>query len=267
MNSILLILFFLAIGVITGIFSGMFGVGGGLIFVPSLYFALDSLQSLHAQNIPIVVIATSLFAGSLASFSAFLYHRNKQNVNILYALLLGAGSSITAATIPFAAVNIASSELKIIFSVLLIAAALSMLFEKEESTKKSVELNKYYLIPFGLFVGGISALSGLGGGVVFVPLLLYLFNLNIKRAIGTSALAVAITMMVSTITYMLINLDVEFGYLNLGYVDIAAGLPLGIGAVFGAKIGAKIVLSSSNSIIKKIFSLFLIIVIIKILIG
>ena len=264
MNELIVILIALVIGYFNGIMAGLFGIGGGLVFVPSLiillpYFSVESSSLYHSA------IATSLLAGSFASISSFINHNKKQNVNIKYGLFLSFGSMFTAILLPSFVVKVDASSLKYIMTVILTLAALKLILEKDGSNGKII-LHKYYLIVVGLCAGALSVFTGLGGGVIYVPVLAYLFSFDFKKAIGTSSLAVVFTMVSSSIAFALFTKGNPTGLYQIGFVNYLCGAALGIGAVFGAIYGVKLAFLSSTKTLKRVFAGFLLLVILKVLI-
>ncbi len=249
-------------GIVTGIASSMLGIGGGLIFIPVLTFILPYLGISHSQLIHIVV-ATSLFAGSFSSTGAFIQHYRMKNVVFKKAGPLLTGSLISAFVIPRFVITIDAEVLKVTIVTILLLVAIKILLEKNGETGLKKKLNDKFLLPFGLFVGGISALTGLGGGIIFVPVLTFFFALDIKKAIGTATLVVAITMISSTVAYGLLHSGVENIKGLVGYIHVYAGLSLGAGALIGNFTGAGFFKKYSSSTIKKIFAVFIILIVLK----
>lgn len=262
MSEALQILIFLSIGIITGTASGLLGIGGGIIFVPALYFMLPELN-VSPGALSYTAIATSLFAGSFSSSGAFLNHLKAKNVKIKEALLLAVGSVVAAVITPIFVVQIDPHVLKYIFSVILFLVAVNMLLNRNPEAEVKIKFNLYLLIIFGVFVGAVSAISGLGGGILFVPILVYLFAFDIKRAIGSSTLVVALTMISSALSFAMINSTGYVGKYHIGYINLFAGALLGLGAVVGAWVGSKLMFKFSTLSVKRIFSLFLIAAILK----
>ncbi|MBN2572722.1 MAG: sulfite exporter TauE/SafE family protein, partial [Ignavibacteriales bacterium] len=255
--------FLLLIGILAGISSGMFGVGGGVIFVPAIYFYLSYI-GVDDNIIPFVSIATSLFAGSLSSLSSFVNHYIIKNIDFKKAFLLSSGSVVTAVLTPFFVIKIQPSIFRYVLIVILVLVALKMFIENGNKNKSSEKkLSNLFLIFFGFIVGIISSFSGLGGGVIFVPLLVYFYSLDIKRAVGTSALVVFFTMLSSAITFALIAKGNGVGINQIGYVNYFIGIILGGGAIIGATFGVRLVKTLNSIMLKKIFAIFIIIVIIK----
>ncbi len=262
MTDIIIFIVLAFSGIVTGIASGMLGIGGGLIFIPVLtiilpYFNLPARQIIH------IVVATSLFAGSFSSGGAFFHHLNMKNVDFRKGIPLLSGSLISAFIIPEFVISLNEELLKLILLIILLSVAVKLLLEKDGEVKIKKKLGDIYLFPFGLIVGGISALTGLGGGIIFVPILTFFFALDIKKAIGTATLVVAVTMISSTVAYGLLSSELSGNQGLIGFIHIYAGSLLGTGALIGNFGGAKIFKKYPSAIIKKIFAVFIIIIILK----
>ena len=99
----------------------------------------------------------------------------------------------------------------------------------------------------GIIVGILSSLSGLGGGFMIVPLLIFLGR-EAKLAVGTSFVFILVVAISSIIAHY-----------RLGNVDIKTGLMLGLGGVIGAQIGPQILQHVSEQNFKRVFSVLLVI--------
>lgn len=104
------------------------------------------------------------------------------------------------------------------------------------------------LLIVSYFAGLLGALTGLGGGVVMIPALVLLFNVNIHYAMGASLISVIATSSGSAMAY-----------LRGGYVNLKIGILLECGAVIGAFVGAYLVYYVSTSIIAIILGAVLIV--------
>ncbi len=241
----------------------MLGIGGGIIFVPSLYILLP-LLGYDPSIVAYAAIATSLLAGAIAaSFSGYLYYKNN-NLDLKRALLLSTGSALSAFIFPFFVIQVNPVTLKIIFAIVMFTVAIKMLSERTDPTGGKTQrfMKDTFLPAIGIFAGSLSAFTGLGGGVVYFPSLYYLYNLKIKKAVGTSAVVTAATMISASIAFI-----IQDGGSHNGYVSLAAGIPMGLGAIVGARSGVNFVLKIKPVFIKKIFSIILIIVVIKIILN
>ncbi len=262
--DVYLIILLLAIGFTTGLLSGLLGIGGGVIYLPTLLFMLP-LLGLNNELITISAIATSLFAGSIASFSTFYNHKKRKNVSLKEGFIFGMGAVISASIAPKIIVDIDPSILRIIIALFISIVAIKLLLSNDKKEKTNYSFNRKWLFLFGLFFGGLAAISGLGGGVFYVPVLYYFLNGNLKLAVGTSTVVILLTMVSSSISFLLLNSEWNSDIFQLGYINVASATLLGFGAVFGAYFGVKLVFKVPLPIFRKIFSLFLIIIVLKII--
>ncbi|WP_452223399.1 sulfite exporter TauE/SafE family protein [Lacinutrix chionoecetis] len=121
--QILLIL--IIVGLLAGVFSGMFGVGGGVIMVPLMVFALGYNQH-QAQGMSLAILAVPV-----TFLAAYTYHTTGDNpINFKYALIIAACFVLGGYFGTKIAISINESVLKKIFSVLLVAVAVKMFFSK-----------------------------------------------------------------------------------------------------------------------------------------
>lgn len=241
------------IGFIAGLLSGILGIGGGIIFVPFLLFYLP----FHLGTRELLVkhsVATSLFAGAFATTSSAVNHFFRKNIIKKEALLLGAGSIAATIIFHYFVVNVNAIIITYIILVLLVFILFENLFVHGKFEIKN-EIPKFYLLIFGLGMGLISILTGLGGGVLAVPVFTYFYQIDIKKAVGTSSVVVACTMVSAAIMHLFVS--------DSSLVVVNVGLLMGISGVIGAFVGAGITSRVSESSIRIIFSIFLIITIIK----
>jgi len=109
-----------------------------------------------------------------------------------------------------------------------------------------VSPNILVLIVSGIVVGVGAALTGLGGGFLMVPLLLF-FGYAAQKAVGTSFVAI-----------LLISISALFAHNKLQNVDYKVGILLGLGGVLGAQIGARIVEHLSTAQFRRLFAVLLV---------
>ena len=106
--------------------------------------------------------------------------------------------------------------------------------------------NIVIMLVLGLFVGIGASFTGLGGGFLMVPLLLFL-SFSSQKAVGTSFLAI-----------LVISISALVAHNKLANIDYRAGILLGVGGILGAQIGARLVEHVSTANFKKIFALILV---------
>jgi uncharacterized membrane protein YfcA len=166
LTEILLHAVILILGFGTGILIGILGIGGGLIFVPVLYFILP-LFDIPPTQLVFVTVGTSLFAGAIASTSSGLQHYFKKNVILREAKILAIGSVLSAFILPFFITQVNSKVIEIIVVVVLVIIALKMFMERngDNSTRQSGTVDDKFLLVLGIIAGSLSAFTGFGGGI------------------------------------------------------------------------------------------------------
>jgi len=257
------LILYVVIGLFTGVISALFGIGGGIVFIPTLLFTLPVLLP-GSEIIPLVTISTSLFAGSFAATSSFINHLRIGNINIKAAVLLAAGTVVSALIVPRILITMPTEMVTGLMVIILSAVAIKMFFDKEDHSSV-MRLNLYWLTPIGILVGAISASGGLGGGIFYLPILHYVFGFDVKRAIGTSVMTVALTMISAAASYATAECPEIFG-MQLGFVHLGAGLALGLSAAAGAFIGIRFHDRIHSNKMKKFFAILIIIMVIKLVV-
>ncbi len=109
-----------------------------------------------------------------------------------------------------------------------------------------MDVTSLAIIASGVFVGMGASFTGLGGGFLMVPLLLFL-GFTAQKAVGTSFVGI-----------LIIAVSALFAHDRLAHVDYKYGLLLGLGGIIGAQIGARLVDGVSTDMFKKIFAVILI---------
>lgn len=253
---------FLLLGIAAGILSGLFGIGGGIVMVPSLIalFGMDILNA-NATSLAAMLLPVGVF-GVIAYYKAGLVNIKE---SLWIALGLFAGSFVGGEL----AVNISESVLAKLYSGFLLYIALSYFdvfakigelrlkyFSKKEFNPTISNLKKKENTPksfwafllVGLGAGVFAGMFGKGGGIIIVPILISIFHYEGKMAVATSLAALQLPVgLPSVLIYA------EKGYLNL----IAAAL-IAVGIVAGALVGSKIGINLPPKIFKKVFAVFLI---------
>ncbi len=115
----------------------------------------------------------------------------------------------------------------------------------------------------GLVGGSVSALSGLGGGIVIIPILHSLFHMDIKKANAISLGVIGITSFIMSIFSMLENTHSDFRYYSLGYIIFPVALSLTAGVIIASPLGVKASRTVAPQTLSYLFSLFMALVIIR----
>lgn len=209
-------------GLIAGLASGLFGVGGGVVMVPAVLFLVPGTDFHLAKAASLVVIAVSSTWGILT-------HQRKRSVDLTDGALLAGGGLVGTALAAWAVEGIAAASLTLAFAAVLLAAGLRLaLGGSPRAHVISPGRRRAYLIAGGFAGGLLAGAFGIGGGILMVPLLLFV-GVPIHMAVGTSLVAVLVNAVSGTITHA------ALGY---GPQLLSLGVPLAIGAVPGTRLGA-----------------------------
>lgn len=234
------LLLFLIIGMVIGIFSGFFGVGGGFILTPLLL--LSGFPTVTA-------IATSLLYTVGTSFSGVIAHLRLKNISFKVAILVGlSGIIATQIAHPFVLYlerkGFDTLLIPIFYLVLLAYFALSMLTKEKPQDHINNDVVGFSFIKYilvGFFGGLISTTLGVGGGFVLVPLLIGVLKIKPRLAVGTSLLSVFFIVSVGFVTYA-----------SGTPIDYTIGIALVIGALIGGQLGALVTTYYTNREIKRL---------------
>lgn len=255
-------LLFIVVGCGVGFLAGFFGIGGGLLIVPLLIFSYGYTQiPLSVQTH--LAMGTSLFVIIFTSLMSALQHHKQHNVYWPAVYSIGLSSGLTAFVTAGLATELSGRYLRIIFALVVIAMGILMLIENETASKQRLSLTSKpttrSLIGIGLASGVISALAGVGGGVITIPMMYYLLKIPFKLTIGTSSATVIITALFSVAGYISGGIGhADLPEWSLGFVDFQRGGALVIGTFLWARIGAVTSFRTHPYRLRILFALFII---------
>ena len=231
------------LGFVSGIFSGLIGVGGGLLIIPALLFIYPLLTGHPSIGIKLAtgLSAVQSLIGSLSS--AYIHHRNQQ-AHLKVILLLGVATMIGAFFGGWATKYV--SELAISWVYIIVLGLMICLSIYKRYGKKSVESEdpfeeipgKKLAFVLGIGIGALSGLMGIGGAILLIPLMTSHMKMPTRLAIGSSSGIIFITSIGTTIGKAL-------GHLILP----AEAAVIAIGALFGGYIGANLSKRSPESLL------------------
>jgi len=248
-----------ASAVVVGFMAGFFGIGGGLIMVPILFY-MFSFVGVEQTIIMHLAIGTSFSIIIPTSIISTMTHMKFKAVDLSIVKTFGAFVAIGVVLGTIFAVSLKTSSLVLFFSIMTLIFAIYFLMAKEKINLAPREINLIYRVICGFLSGFLSAPMGIGGGVFNTPIF-KMFGYPINIAIGSSgaigffiALIGAIGFAVSG-SYLNINVPLSLGFVNiptfLVYVPITT---------FMAKIGAETVHKVDKKFIGKLFGIYLFIV-------
>lgn len=249
---------FLLTGLLSGFLSGLLGIGGGVVLVPALIGVFTYLQFPQAALMHFAT-ATSLTIIAMASMVGIYQYARRGLIHFRVVKRLVPGIFIGVAVGVFLANHLSSRELSIIFGVLLIFIAIKTLFFKQISEKASLPHGSWVFC-FSVFVGVLSGLLGVGGGVLIIPFLIY-FGLPMREASGTS-LACTLVIALTGVGFFLLTDGLEARLLPLssGYIYWPAFFAASVGSIMGVPLGVRLAMILDTQWLERIFGVFLLLV-------
>lgn len=246
-------------GIIGGLIAGMLGVGGGIVIVPVLDFALGILKVDPSIRMH-VAVATSLATIIITSISSTRAHHSRGAVDFdlvrSWAPYIFIGSIIGTVI----ASQLDSRALSGVFAVVAMLAVIKLLFpfDHVKLTDKVPDGVAIKSVP--LAIGGLSTMMGIGGGTVSVPAMT-LCGHPIHRAVGTAAFFGLWIAIPGTISYIVSGWgDPRLPEGSLGFVNVIGLLFIGPTTYFAAPWGARIAHGLSKRQLSVFFGLFLLVV-------
>jgi uncharacterized protein len=247
-----------------GFVAGLFGIGGGLITVPFLYYIFGSLGIAQEHIMHLAVGTSFAIIIPTSTVSVLTHHKFKAvDFNIVKSYGIFVVLGVLIGTI-FAA-SLKTKTLVLFFSIIIFLLSIYLFLLKEKKKNIALEMKLHFKIVLGFLVGFISAPMGIGGAVMNVPILKF-FGYSINRAIGSAA---AIGFLIAifgaigfliTGNYLKTNIPLSIGFLNIPAFLIF--IPI---TTFMARIGARTVHFIDKKKISKYFSFFLLIIATKFL--
>jgi len=240
----------LAIGAGAGFASALLGIGGGSIIVPASYWLILAMGV--SQEIAIkTAIGTSLLVILPTAISGAWRHNKKKAVRWKTALTLGACALTGALVGATLATRLPGEILEKGFGGLVLAVAIWMslgLIPKLRREGKEPRENLALVAACGFPIGMVIGLTGLGGGVLIVPMLVLALDFPMHIAVGTSVAAIILASLGGIIGYIVNGpampnpLHYSLGYINLPIwlCLIATSIPLAqLGALAAHALPAK----------------------------
>ena len=256
---IYIIILMVPTAVIAGFLAGLFGIGGGLITVPFLFFVFESLN-IDKTYLMQLSVGTSFAIIIPTSIVSVLTHKKHNSVDssIIRSYGIFVISGVLLGTI--LAANLKTESFLLFFAIISYFLGALLQNFKEKTSKLRPNFSLAPKIILGFISGFISAPMGIGGAIMNVPILRY-FGYSINKAIGS---AVAIGFIIAlfgglgfflTGTYLEANLPFSMGFINIHAFLIF--IPI---TMFMARIGANTSNNMDKSKLQRFFGIFLYVV-------
>jgi uncharacterized membrane protein YfcA len=231
----------IAIGLTSGVLSGLFGVGGGVVMTPGL-------QVLAGAS-PIVALATPLPVILPTALTGALTYRRAGQVDVRAAAWMIGPGVLTSVFGALLTRFVDTHLLLVVTAALLAHQAIGLLGRRRGPADPALQGSPATFVGIGLGAGFVSGLLGIGGGLVIVPMLGGWLGMPLKRALGTSLLAIVALVIPGTIVHTV-----------LGHIDWAMCLLVTLGAVPGARAGARLALGARERTLRLLVGGFLLVV-------
>ena len=255
----------IAVALFAGLVAGLFGVGGGTVIVPLLFYELLWL-GVEQRLALMTAISTSLFNMLPVACLSMRRHYvlGSLQPRILSRMALGVFFGAVVGSVVVHWINV--SVLLLIFAVFLLFLALNMSLRKPLTI--ATELPSPLLMQIsGMLIGGISVMLGIGGGALLVPWL-GAFLVPVKIAIGTASAGGLLVAFPGVVAAVIAGMQAEqtLPY-ALGYLHLPLALTITPFAMLMAPYGARLSHYLPGLMLKRTFALFLLIVAGRMLFG
>jgi len=237
MSPLFLIIAFVIILVVSGVFS-MFGKGGGSLYTPVLVMLGMTVGP---------AISTALFLNLVTALVATIVFQRNKLVDYRFCLVFLPGT-VMGSFLGAVLSSMAPKNLLLgIFSVFLYAVGLIMVFSAKEKQGRQIrKLTGAMIVLITIFsfgVGVLSSLIGVGGGLIIFPFLVLYMKYGAQMAAGANSLIVTVSSFVGTI-----------GHFALGRVDIAFLAGVTVACIIGSAVGSHVTVKASPGFVKIAFA-------------
>ena len=243
------------VGLLSGVLAGLLGIGGGLIIVPALLLILP-LHGVSAAISMHVAVATSLATVILTALAASYSHHRRGAVQWPIVSRMAAGLALGAASGAWLADAMPVTLLRHCYGVFVLLVAAQMIMRSPVAKTRGM-LGRTALAGAGLLIGHLSAIVGIGGGTLTVPLLRWR-GLPLAQAVATSSACGLPIALGGSLGFVLLDNDVS-AY-TAGYIHWPAALGIGLASVLAVPWGVRLAHGVSSLALIRIFSIFLVIV-------
>lgn len=253
-------------GLFGGFIGGLIGIGGGIVFILILPQALAYL-GVPAAELTQYQVANSLFAMVFSSLVANISQIKARNFYPRQVMFIGAAAVFTGLLVQHYIVNTtwySKEAFNIVMLVLLVYMLFrTLVFAHHNGTAEVTELPVQRLLLVGLVSGSVTSLSGLGGGIVMIPMLNTMLRLPVKAANSISMGVIGISALVVTIKNLYAVPRLPFHDYNIGYIIFPVALALSLGTVTTGSLGVLVSKKLPSYAISYTFSVFIGITILK----
>ena len=254
----ILILLMILTAIPVGFFAGLFGIGGGLISVPFLFFVFETLN-FDKEYLMHLSVGTSFLIIIPTALVSVLTHKKNNGVDFTVLKTFGIFVIIGVIFGTIIAAMLKTKILILLFSIIVYFFGAYLLLVNLE-IKKNKNFSFFHRIILGFFSGLISAPIGITGAMMNVPILRY-FGYPINLAIGSAAAIGFVIALFGAIGFLISGYYLDANLpLSVGFVNIPAFLIFIPVTTFMARIGANKVHNMNKKKLQRMFGIFLYVV-------
>ena len=246
---------YLLMGLFVGFFAGLLGIGGGLILVTLMVY-LFTVQGFPEDRILHIALGTSITSIVFTSISSLLAHHKHGAVrwDIVRVAVFGLIVGTLLGTL--VADQLKTKYLAIFFVMFVYYSAMQMFVNAKPKPSRQLP-GRLGLNLASVLIGVLSALVGVGGGIMTIPLM-SMCNVPMRNAIGTSAALGLPIAIAGTIGFIATGLGKDhLPPFSVGYVYLPALIGIVIGTLVTVPWGAKMAHTLPVPRLKKIFAVIL----------
>ncbi|MEZ5739796.1 MAG: sulfite exporter TauE/SafE family protein [Burkholderiaceae bacterium] len=249
----LFVLLFL-LGAVTGVLAGLLGIGGGMVMVPFLVIAMQSL-GFPGNELIKIAIATSLTTILFTSLSSVRAHHRRRGVRWDLVATLAPGIIIGTLVATRFVRDADSRWLTLFFSAFMAWSAWRMVWPapRKGGETGEIAIGKTKLMSVGGVIGILSAMLGAGGGFLTIPFLTR-NGVAIKEAVGTSAAIGFSIAAAGAIGYAISGPRIPLAGPVVGYIYLPALLAIALASVITAPYGASLAHRLPVAVMRRIFA-------------
>ena len=262
-----IILFLL--GSVGAFLSGFLGVGGGIVYIPILDYFLSKL-GFSDDNLVKAILANSLFtiifSGSVSSYKQYRLG-NFYPREIFYTAITGVLAAVLMTLLIKSGTWYSKSVFNYVFASMLLVIALRMFFKKVQvaNTNNIIKPLGYYIT--GFIAGIVTAMSGLGGGVVMTPAFTDVLKMDIKKASAISNGVIPVFALAVGILNLSTSSIQKLSEWQVGYIVFPIVIPMILSTFLLAPLGVIASQKANQQTIRMVFASFISIVFIKTLLS
>ncbi len=230
----------LGTGVGVGFASGLLGLGGGFIMTPVQYMLFTNM-GMSTDVAMKLAFGTSLLVILPTTASGAWRHHKKGAVWWKAAIIMGSCGFMAAFGGATLATHLPGAVLKIVFGAVILASGIRMLIIRPLEGEQEPKDNPWLWIAWAIPVGIVTGMTGLGGGVVAVPVMVLALKFKMHNAIATSLAMIIFTSAGGVVGYIVSGLGIpNLPAYSIGYVNLPAWFLLAVTSIGMAQVGAMI---------------------------